>query len=69
MRGTNGLEVLVKTQGLYQVPKVRNLIFFYIFGGLGVSFCGLFLRNRFVPISCSFFISHSIFELAIFWIP
>ena len=25
-RGTNGFEVLVKTQGLYQLPKLRNLI-------------------------------------------
>ena len=24
--GTNGFEVVVKTQGLYQLPKLRNLI-------------------------------------------
>jgi len=64
-RGTNGLEVLVKTQGLYQFPKLRNLIFLY-FWPFGGSYCGLFVRNRFVKIICSFFISHSIFEVAIF---
>ena len=25
-RGTNGFEILVKTQGLYQLPKLGNLI-------------------------------------------
>ena len=64
-RGTNGFEVLVKTQGLYQLPKLRKLIFLYFWPFRG-SFCGLFVRNRFVKISCSFFISHSIFEVAIF---
>ena len=38
-RGTNGFEVLVKTQGLYQLPKLKNLIFKNIFGHSG----GLFV--------------------------
>ena len=37
-RGTNGFEVLVKTQGLFQVPKLRKLIFKNIFGRLGGRF-------------------------------
>ena len=64
-RGRIGFEVLVKTQGLYQLPKLRKLIFF-VFLAVQGSFCGLFVKNRFVKISCSFFISHSIFEVAIF---
>ena len=63
--GRIGFEVLVKNQGLYHLPKLRKLIFLY-FWPFRRSFCGLFVRNRFVKISCSFFISHSIFEVAIF---
>ena len=38
-RGRIGFEVLVKTQGLYELPKLRKLIFFCIFGCSG----GLFV--------------------------
>ena len=38
-RGTNGFEILVKTQGLYQLPKLRKLFIFCIYGCPG----GLFV--------------------------
>ena len=37
MTGTNGLEVLAKIPGLYEVPKLRNLIFFVAQCALGGS--------------------------------
>ena len=43
-RGTNGFEVLVKTQGLYQLPKLRNLIL----GDILYSSLNFMDKNKFV---------------------
>ena len=41
---SGGIEVLVKTYGLYKVPELRKLILFLYFWPLRGYFCGLFVK-------------------------